>query len=296
MQFRHEGGMNKMNRIIVLVLFFMLIMSIPHEVPNYADDTDFAYTFVPAARGWTVDPYHGFVYTTLLKLGHLIGWMTAGRLISALSIVGCIALLWSLTSWRVALLLFASPLIWHVGYYLTTDSLGLLFVILAYWFYKKEKPGWFGLMAGLAFCTRYLNGAIILLFMGMSRDQWKKALVPFLLLAGFQVYVNFCHGFGILGQNVFNITRGPGSGMDAVVILKNLALFPVRFMVDLVPMVGAVAVIGFYSLIKNREYGLLIFSLVFLAGVSLTFYSARFLLPLVLPVCVGIDIFLRGEK
>ena len=65
----------------LIALIWVVIIIIPHEVPNYTDDTDFPWTYVPAAQGVKPDPYHGFVYPLVLKGAYFIwgDWILAGR-------------------------------------------------------------------------------------------------------------------------------------------------------------------------------------------------------------------------
>jgi len=297
---------------IVMAVVFVAIMMIPHAVPNADGDTDYAWSLVPAAKGDIVDAYRGFVYPLVLKVfAYIWGWMLAGRLISALAMVGSIWFIFQVAGWPGVGLMLVSPVTWFAGYHLTTDALAWCFMCWSYatwckWEYSwvidtplvkiedtykavrvKNYQNWYmvlsGLLAGLAFCTKY--PMLILLTLGLF-IPWKKMwlfFTPALTLIGIQ---------GILGNNwEMNVMR-KGAGLDFD-ILKNMVMFPLNFSMDTFPLFPIIVLLAFIELVRRKRWELVIIGFGLIAGVSLTFYSARFFLPVMLPVAIGGNLFLR---
>ncbi len=298
---------------LLIFLVFCMIWLIPHSVPNYDGDTDFPWNFVPAVKGEHVDQFHGFVYTYTLKVFHEVwgDWMMSGRMISALSMALSLFFIFQLTGWTGVILLLISPLFWWCSYHLTTDSLAWLFMCGAYWGwcdgcwinglskFNNSSLGvniFFvlsGVYAGLAFCTRY---PMILLLILTLFIPWRKIwlfLVPFLSLVGFQGFLNLRNGFGILGNNFGMNVMQKGTALNFGAILKNLWLFPIQFMSEMWPLFGIVLVLAFYELVRQKRWELIIIGVVMIGTVSLTFYSMRFFLPVMLPVLIGASLFIR---
>lgn len=310
-----------MNKKIIILAFvvFLAVMLIPHSVPNADGDSDFAWSFVPAAKGETVDVFRGFVYPLILKVFNFLwdDWVMSGRMISALAMSGSLIVLYLIAGWPGAILLLVSPVFWFTGYSLTTDALAFCLMCWAYYFgyeytvirqwreAKTRIEGYVndnkyvvlglllsGLLSGLAYCTRY--PMIVLLALGLF-IPWKKMylfFLPVFILIGLQTVLNLMHNTGIVGANIgMNVMdKGQGFSLGA---LKNLVTFPLQFSIDTWPLFACLLVLAFYELITRKRWELVIIGLGMILAVSFTFYSPRFLLPVMLPACVGGSLFIR---
>jgi len=299
---------------LLIFIVFCMIWLIPHSVPNYDGDTDFPWNFVPAAKGEHTDQYHGFVYTYTLKAFHEVwgDWMMAGRMISSLAMALSLFFIFRLTGWTGVILLLISPVFWWCGYHMTTDALAWVFMcgaVCPIWWVGIERDIYkrfelnkertcrkllviSALFAGLAFCTRY--PMVLLLALALT-IPWRKAwlfLAPFLSLVGLQVILNLRNGFGILGNNYQMNVVQKGTALQIGAILKNLWVFPIRFMAEAWPLFGILFVLAFAELIRQRRWGLIIIGAGLLSTISLTFYAMRFFLPVMLPVIVGSSLFI----
>jgi len=295
----------KLWALIALVWAVMII--IPHEVPNYTDDTDFPWTYVPAAQGVQPDPYHGFVYPLVLKGAYFIwgDWILAGRVISATAMCLSIAVIFGLSGWTGVFLLILSPVFWHCGYHLTNDALGWLFFVGAYLFFEihsgctvarenreidiPPSPIWqvvSGFLAGFAFCTRYQLGVIVLIGLFRLKKSW-KFIIPAIILVGIQVFLNLNNGFGILGRNMIMNIAEKGTAFKLGLIAENLLNVPLRSMVEIWPLWAVLSVLSLSILVKMRRWELVTIAILSLIPVVLSFYSLRFTLPLLLPLIIG---------
>lgn len=286
-----------------MLLVFSVLMLIPHDIPNMDGDTDFCWTYVPAAKGEVYDAYHGFAYTTLLKVVNLIydDWTLSGRVIStAAATLSVYFVAMSIGPLMAALMLLA-PLFWFVGYTLTPDALGWMFVSGAYFFWEKRvfKPHlpverirthlpWAGLFAVLAACTKYHLAPILILGLSRKPKELIQFFAPPLALAGLQIYLNLAAGVGIMGSNLTMNIMEKGTGFDILKILGNIPIHALQIANDMWPLAGIFVVIGIGSLVHQKRWRLAVFAGASLLLVAVSFYSARFLMPLMLPVLVGL--------
>jgi len=299
--------MNK-KLLIIMAIAFTVLWLIPHDIPNYDGDTDFPWNYVPAAQGEHYDTFHGFAYIGILKVFHFLfdDWMLAGRMISSLSMVLSMWFIFKIASWPGVVLLAVSPVFWFCGYTLTPDALGWLLMVACYWFLlSASRYARFGLSGkaiarelilsgvacGLAFCTKY--PLFVMLVMGIKIPWRKKWLffAPALTLIGFQVFLNLINGTGPIGTNWHLNVIEKGTALDPGSILRNLIIIPLQTMNDFWPLMGIVVLMAFYQLFKDRRWELWIIGFGSFVPVVLSFYSPRFMLPLMLPVIVGGSIF-----
>lgn len=301
-----------------MAVVLIAIWLIPHAVTNADGDTDFPWYLVPAAKGELADCYRGFMYPLMLKVFNFIwsDWMQAGRMISSLAMVGSLWFIFQVAGWPGAILLLVSPLFWFAGYSLTTDALAWVFMCGSYWAWWTKFWGsrWYwidaresklfekfwclkylpisGLLAGFAACTRY--PMLILLSLGLF-VPWRKMwlfFTPTLTLIGIQIFLNLRNGFGVLGNNWQMNVLEKGAGLD-IDILKNVVMFPMNFAMDAWPLFPIILLLAFIELIRQKRWELVIIGFGLIIGISLTFYSARFFLSVMLPVAIGGNLFLR---
>ncbi|MBU2510405.1 glycosyltransferase family 39 protein [bacterium] len=222
-------------------------------------------------------------------------WILTGRIISALAMVGSLYFIFRMTQWTGIVLLLISPIFLHCAYHLTGDALAWFFMCGAYWVWHAYKMSihrkdWVlfigGVLAGLAFCTRYqmifIYGLGLFLPFKKSWRFWSTALG----LAIFQIILNLRHDLSALGNNIFNISE-KGTALNVGKIAENLIVFPMRIMLEAWPLFGILFVLAVYELVKRRRYELLILTFGTLCMVCVSFYSFRFFLPMMLPVVIG---------
>lgn len=281
--------MKKLLPVIVIAVFAIFGL-LPHSVPNYDGDTDFCWSLVPTAKADLNDGFRGFVYPLLLRGTNAIfhDWMLSGRIMSASAMALSIIPIYYVAGWTGVILLLACPLFWFCGYHLTTDALLWFFFTMAYSMSRISKPV-FAIFAGLAFCTKY-TGIVLIVFGLLSIQFW----IPFLILAGIQVALNLTHGFGILGNNFAMNVMQKGTGLHILPVLKNMVLFPLKFDIEAWPLFGVLCILAVWKLILHKEYKLIAMGLGIVLMVSTTFYSPRFLMPLMLPIIIGGSKWLKG--
>jgi len=135
---------------------------------------------------------------------------------------------------------------------------------------------------------------LILLSLGFF-VPWRKMYLfftPALALVAVQLFLNKVANIGLLGDNwnMNVIQKGAGVNLEA---LKNMVMFPLNFSMDAFPLFPIILLLAFIELVRRKRWELVIIGFGMIAGVSLTFYSARFFLPVMLPICVGGNLFLR---
>jgi hypothetical protein len=196
-----------------------------HRVGDYFTESDFYGGYAEGARAiqhGLVDPTRysviGPVYEFVLALvGLLAGDLfLAGRLISVASACGTLWLwgrllgrrLSPVTGLALVALLAANPVFFRYGYSATTDMLGsciqagALFALLAGT--DKRTPAWAGLLAALAFLTRYNAGVLfpagLFVIAAGGTLYGRRGRAALLFTAGFLVPV--------AAWVLFSITRG----------------------------------------------------------------------------------------
>ena len=290
---------NRLLKVIFLIVILMvLIMIIPHKIPNYQDDTDFPWNYVPTAKGERVDPWHGFVYPLVLKVVYDISgdWILAGRIISASAMCVSVVGIFYISGWTGLFLLVLSPIFWHCGFHLTNDALGWLFMVMSFWIWEYTKRQSVqkgltlymilsGLFAGLAFGTRYQMAIIVIIGLKELRRRW-TFWIPVVSFGAIQIFLNLRHGTGLVGRNLENIfTKGTALRIDKLLI--NFSVYPVRALFDIWPLWGIIGIFGMVELVRRKSWDLLGIVAITLVFVSVSFYSYRFFLPVMLPLILG---------
>jgi hypothetical protein len=143
--------------------------------------------YLRIAQNWYYDPHDpnlyvfGPFYPALIRL---FGGLWAAFFIANIFAVASVYLLYKISNIPTALLLATFPTFLVFGTSGYADPIMVFFLILSYWFYKKDKYWPMALSLALAAVTKYtalFAIPIFLLFVAYKRRTNIKAYLPFLI-------------------------------------------------------------------------------------------------------------------
>ncbi len=153
--------------LLCVYLFFMHAPLLIDEHPHRAQvHRLLAGTFTPSPTLTTIPGYHYILFA----LAKLTGWQTnAGlRFFSLLFGIGCVILVWRLTTSVYRLLLFVClPIIFPFFFLVYTDIASLFFVLLSLYFIEAHRYTSAGFAAIVA-CSMRQNNIVWLMSLGLS--------------------------------------------------------------------------------------------------------------------------------